>query len=365
MTVSEWHNKVASESIAILSDLREFYEIRTLDKLPGLTWNAVFKGAGPSNQYCVKVFNEQTTGVRRTLSDLSYVAYTMHALRESGFTAVLPPIVGRDGAYVHRCAGYWVLTFPWFRIQDAIVLSEERSQHIDEASMAARLLSRLHIAAKNVASLIPALRTRDLPYTLKPSSWIDCANSLWSRVEENLRSSGTAQESLSALRTAVALTNELVHEHPWFFNDLASEETLVHGDFRPENIFLKYRGHGVVFDFDQVHVSYAETDVAYAMLSFSGPRWFVGSRDWVVAHAFLKSYESSKEGVPFSMERLKVALPWSILKQISLSFKAGQVIGRLKLYREMQENITRFSDIYNRLGYQVANDPDTKKAAQT
>jgi Ser/Thr protein kinase RdoA (MazF antagonist) len=339
MTVTEWHLKVVNDAGAILKDLQKYYHLLSLTKVPVKSWNAIFRALGEDKDYCVKVINEETSGIRRTLQDLSYVAEVMHALQVAGFFHVLPPLRSRRGKYVHRCGGYWSIVYHWAPFFAQFGLSEDQVQTVQVAERAARLLSEMHCSAQGSMQRLTSPKDRDLPQAYKPSVWAAEADTLWIAAERNLCQRKSSVEAIEKLHIARELGEKLVEDNSWFFVYTPENEIVIHGDFRPENVLLGPGDFSLIFDFDFAHHSYPEVDVAHGALNFAGPRWLIGPRDWRVCSRFLRAYREVSGGIEISWERLDLTLRWSVIKALSLSFKEEQVFGRLRLYYDILKNL--------------------------
>ena len=197
----------------------------------------------------------------------------------------------------------------------------------------------MHATSSQILSEVIEPPIRDLPQAYNPSVWARESVRLWSTVERNLQLRSASKECLAELRYARSQAETLVEENRWFFAESLHNKRIIHGDFRPENMVIGPH-IDLVVDFDMAHVSYAEIDVAYGALSFAGPRWLIGPRIWEVCHSFLMTCRRFSKDLIVSDERLDVALRWSVIKALSLSFKEEQVCGRMLLYRELLQNLS-------------------------
>lgn len=339
MTVEEWHQIILSDSPSILKDLKCRYNIFSITKAPVKSWNAIFHGFGGDAEYCIKVVNEKVSGISRTLQDLSYVVDIMQAFKVTGFRPISAPLASKRGKYVERCGGYWVIVFPWISYFPQFGLNEDNAQTAQVVRRAARLMSAMHFAARRGPERIVPPARRDLPQTYKPSLWAMEVDKLWIAAEQNLRRKNSSSEAKELLSRARQIGDELIEQNSWFFDDEPANEMVIHGDFRPENILLGPSGHCWIIDFDLVHCDYPEVDVVGGALNFAGPRWLTGSRNWGVFSSFVRIYRDTLKDAGMVSERLQLALLWSIVRALSLSFKEEQVFGRLNLYYEALDHL--------------------------
>lgn len=344
MTVTEWHRKVVNDVEVILKDLRKFFPIVSLTKVPVKSWNVIFHGLGDESNYCVKVVNDETRGVQRTLEDLCCSADVMYGLQIAGFRRVMPPIKSQGKDYIFRCGGYWIIVFPWTPYFTNFNLSEDHAQNIQIVKKAAHLLSEMHSFTKKGLPLNNDLNKRVLPQAYKPSIWVAEADTLWASSERNILQGGSSIEAIEKLHSARKLGEEIVEKNSWFFDNKTENEIVIHGDFRPENILLGPGDFCLIIDFDVSHYNYPEVDIAYGALNFSGPRWLIGQRDWRICSSFIDSYKEVSGNINISPHYLRISLLWSIIKALSFSFKEEQVFGRMKLYYEMLENLSLLRD---------------------
>jgi Ser/Thr protein kinase RdoA (MazF antagonist) len=331
--VVQWRRGVIAAQSELMRQLSEHYDIQTIVPIEGPFWNAAFRATGHEGPYFIKILNEQTVGTNRSLKDVELIAGTMESLHDQGCCFVPRPRRSFTGKAAVRCGPYLAMAFEWFEGQPA-GLPETGPQSLGTIFAAAPVLARLHTAGQSVAASIEGLVTRELPNAYTPAQWARHQDALWINADRRLRERGSSKETLRLVRAANARCEELIANHSSFFREVP-EATVLHGDFRPENLIVRRVGIGVV-DFDLVHAGPAEVDVAYASLSFSGPRWLMGHRDLGRCEAFVNAYTSADGGGEIQIPLLITAFQYVVLKALSLSFKPEQFEGRLALHREVR-----------------------------
>jgi Ser/Thr protein kinase RdoA (MazF antagonist) len=342
-SVADWKQELASKKDVILQEIQHYIPIETLEEISGPVWNTVFCGKGKATKYCVKVLNEESLPVDWTLEELAYVGKVMSALREANFNYVLPPLPLKDGSYSCRLAGYTIIVFPWFEAFEYDAANNMPGSTLETyVSAATPILYELHRQGRVAAETLDE-RNSSFPRIYSPQEWANAAIRLWEECRRSMSKIGVSEEVFSVVNKAQKDAEEIVERFPDFFFALPKEETIVHGDFRPENILIQTNCVQLVYDFDFVRVGNPEEDIAYSALYCSGSSWFSGSRDWKVCADFIAKYQKSAranndKGIkkPF----LEAALYWTIFKELSLSFDAEGVIGRYCLLNELKENLS-------------------------
>lgn len=338
--VSDWRSRVVSQRALIVEHLANHYPIKSLFPLEGPYWNAAFKAVGPQEEYFVKIFNVETTGVSRTVDDLEIVAATLESLYEAGFKALARPKRSNSGKAAFRCGPYTAMVFEWIRGTQKS-LDESCAQSSNVIAMCAPVLALLHEAGGRMPFTPLGLMRREVPYALSPARWADALDELWSNAERSLRERGAGPHALKELRRARGLSEDLVIRRRDFFDRADTKPTILHGDFRPENLIRV--GEPFVVDFDMVHTGPPEADIAYAGLCFSGPRWFMGPRVRTKCAAFVRAYRNCA-GIRFPEAHwLSAAFEYAILKAASLSFREDQLLARLALYCQIQGSLDQLS----------------------
>jgi len=340
-TVTKWKQKIAQEKDLIIKSLRYYLPISTLHEISTDSWNAIFRGRGEEEEYCVKVMNEESNMTPWSLEDLDYIGEIMNGLRCAGFEHVLPPLLTRNGRYACRCGGYCLIVFPWCHAFDSARVTEKHIQPMDHVSIMAHLLYDLHVTGSSVA-LKTKPRETILPRAYSPWQWTSASEHLWNISERNLKEGNASMEAISNLQEVKKFSSTAIARFPEFFSSLPEEKTIVHGDFRPENILLHKDDFMLLYDFDMTHVGSCEEDVAYGSLVCSGPPWFYGNRDWTTCARFIRSYLECARGAGCTKIRLpylEAAMYWVILKELSLSFKSTQVFGRYAIWKQLTEEI--------------------------
>jgi Ser/Thr protein kinase RdoA (MazF antagonist) len=339
MSVTDWHDSVSRDTPGLIDALAPLYNIHSLEKVETKSWNAIFRGGACGTTLCVKVINEKSSGYPRMEEDFTRAIQMATTLHSTGFTPAIPPVRGRDGRYVRRAAGYWTMVYPWIDVVAQGLHREDSFQKREVAERGAALLARLHFATISSLSKDSEVRCA-IPYAYGPHSWLLATDDLWGRVELALRDRGAT----SAHRALVAEAREcgvrITQQFPFFFQSTA-HHIWTHGDYRPENVFVGLEPYPAdyVFDFDMAHESAREAEVAYAALSFGGPRWFCGARDWRVVRTFIGAYRAESAGWGLSTEQFQAAMLWTVVKAMSLSFKVEQLERRLLLYLDLSREL--------------------------
>jgi Ser/Thr protein kinase RdoA (MazF antagonist) len=334
-----------SQRSLIIKCLAAYYPIESLQPLEGPYWNASFRAVGPDGVFYVKVFNEETTGVMRTINDLDIVAIALEDLYHVGFHSIARPKRSHTGTSVFRCGPFLAMVFDWIE-NERVPFNESNAQSFDLIEVCSPVLARLHAAGRQVQHVSRGLMYREIPYAYAPTRWVDTLNELWLNAENNIRERGYSSTTLSELRRARGLCEDLIVRRQAFFDRTANEYTILHGDFRPEN--LMHAKEPVVIDFDMIHIGPPEADIAYASLCFSGPRWFMGPRVLAKCAAFVRAYRNSSDIRVVNSQLLEAALEYVILKSASLSFKEEQLLARLALYRQVRGGLDLITEgVYN------------------
>jgi len=337
-TVAQWHCEIGKKTHVLLKELKKHFSITTLTKIHTFSWNAVFYASGDKEEFCVKIINEMTSGVLRTVQDLNFTATIAIAFARLGFTSVLPPVQSKCGEYVIRCGDYWAIVFPWLPWLGQCRLTEDGPQSADAIKRAIVILANMHAKSAQVAVDVLEPPIRDLPYAYSPSVWAQRSEHLWNMAEHNLVSRCGSKECLAEIKSARTQAEKLIQENGWFFRD-PPQRSVIHGDFKPENLITNPQ-KSLLYDWDVAHMSRPEVDVAHGALTFSGPRWLLGPLNWDACRFFLKTCGIFSEHLISSTECLDVALRWSVVKTLSLSFKEEQVRWRALLYRELTQKLS-------------------------
>jgi len=338
LTVGEWKNIVHACQDMFCEMLGASYDINALEPLQVKAWNALFLGHGGDSNVCVKVFNEETTGVRRSRSHLRYAVKAMAGFPRLRNGHVIRPLPSPAGIYIHRCGKYWCLVFPWSDAAAHLALNDAGPQQPETISRAAHILALLHRRGRPVAAELGSRERAEVPYALSPGCWANQLDRIRKSSQQIILARGCSQEARECIEEGYALCREFVNQQQAFIAYDPRRDILVHGDFRPGNMAI-IKDRFVVWDFDCTHVAGAESDVAYAALSFGGPRWFHGSRCWNCVNAFVDEYRKYVRG-PFSINRCRIAIEWQVLKVMSLSFDEDQLHERLRLYRECKKQLS-------------------------
>jgi aminoglycoside phosphotransferase (APT) family kinase protein len=261
---------------------------------------------------------------------MTYAANLQERLYDAGFTNIIRPIRGSDGRAIHLCGGYLTVTSAWNSSASEYQLDDRKAQSDATIREAARLLSRLHEYSVEVKT-VDGSPPRHTPHALAPWDWKHSVLDLWTESATFL--TAARREFLNAYSLAEAL----ICTAPEFFQVEEAQAVLGHGDFRPANIAIAVGHRPTLFDFDLAHPDRVETEIAYAALSFSGPRWFMGSRDWTKCKLFVQEYARNAGRISIKSAQLHAAFHYVAMRALSASFKDEQVGARLQLYREIKQ----------------------------
>jgi len=314
-----------------------FYPIRELNPIPSNSWNAIFRAESAHGALCIKVLNESTTGVAYSEDELAYVARVMNTFTAVRELTVPCPVLGYDAQLAHRIGEYWCIAYPWIEMQDSECLKEDSSQTLPTIVRAAQTLARIHENSPRACSLIGDRPPSHLALAYSANMWYKHLDDTWQRNEGLMRSRGLTKAGQVLLNEARSACDEFLSHANALFEKQTSDYLVLHGDYRPENMAMSM--HKVaLWDFDCAHRDTAETEVAYAALSFSGPRFFCGPRRWSDVEAFISAY-SDASSIPLSKQLCTTALEWQMIKAMSLSFDERQLRKRLATYRSLQAEL--------------------------
>jgi len=333
-STTEWREWVSQQASGILSAVGDRYGLCGLSAVgrPVGGWNAVIHARGRTEEYGIKVFNGDSSGAARSLASVETSARLMSMVREAGFRELAPPIRNRRGRFCSRYAGYPVLVFPWLTEAAKGCLVEDKAQDSGVAATAGRLLASLHMTVAQHPTPLPC-QSPALRWLYGPSRWARKIDDVFDAAMQSVLARGGTADTMAALRRGYGLGCDLVAHEPAFFYS-PKKESVVHGDYRPENLVYDGKRFLALLDFDMHHRSLREAEVAYGALSFAGPRWFIGARSLRVCRAFLNGY---REVAPVDDGFLSVALLWAPVRYLSLSFKPEQVEPRLGLCQQVSE----------------------------
>lgn len=331
--VDLWKHRVWDQCEVIRRHLPRHLAITRLRPVPADSWNAIFCADAPARRYCVKVMNEECFLVGWTAEELDATGRAMTALRDAGLDGVLPPIALDEGRSACRYAGYTVVVFPWCDGFDAPRPGPGADGRRGFVRAGAPALHELHLRGRPVAA--PTTFARKYG----PAAWLHAGDALWVQSAAALERAGADAALLGVLERARQEVPAAVARCPAFYAGSREGETLLHGDFRPENVLIERDRMRLIYDFDFHRCGLPEEDVAYSALAFSGPRWFTGHRDWRACADFLRAYQDAAcrrgHGL-LRPEMLEAALSWTLLKELSLSFRPAEVPGRYALWQELQ-----------------------------
>jgi Ser/Thr protein kinase RdoA (MazF antagonist) len=335
-SVESWKREVAAKAAAILQGLPSPLGITSLTPVSASSWNALFQGSAAARRYCVKVMNEETVPMRWDRDELEYSARAVTALASAGLQYIAPPVPLRGERCVLRCAGYTLSVFPWHE-------SIRGPGGSVEFSRAAGALYKIHACGRQFARDEAEPETR---FTRKygPAAWARSAEQIWDESERDLAAGGAGSEVIATLRRARCDGIQFTNRFQKFFSASSQEHTLLHGDYRPENVSIEDGSARLIFDFDFLRRGPPEEDVAYAALACSGSGWFCGPCDWESCARFVRSYQKSACAARSGLLRvdfLEAALYWTLLKELSLSFRSAEVQPRYALFCDLQSQMAR------------------------
>lgn len=339
-SVEEWKQEVIKKKNIILQELQTYIPIIKLQETSVPSWNAIFYGEGKDKSYCVKVMNEESILVDWKISDLDYIGKIMSNLQNNGLSCIAPPIPLEEGLYASRFAGYAVVVFPWYHVSEQNQPKNNKADVDSFIFVASPTLCELHLKGKIIPDKLKQEST-SFPRKYGPFLWANMATNIWEQCEKNMTQIGASKEVILTIHKARENSSEIVDKFPEFFSSLEEEKTIVHGDFRPENIIIENNSVQLIHDFDFTRIGIAEEDVAYTALYCSGTDWFTGSHDWKICANAIKTYqrnakEKGHKGIKTKL--LEAALYWTCLKELSLSFNPEETLGRYKLFKELKNN---------------------------
>jgi Ser/Thr protein kinase RdoA (MazF antagonist) len=304
--------------------LETSFGITDLVPLRRASWNFIFCGIGPGARFFVKVLKPGPEG--RLNGAVEIGAQVAHVLARSGAQEIVAPLPNQDGQLVTKANGRYILVFPWVQSTPA---DECSPPGMNAKIHAAAQLARLHAALGRLDDRITsadALLSYSSPFAYSPAEWVRSTRGLWlsarARVAER-------EDLVELLHRAEVQARTLIASNSEFFCHAKSDQ-FVHGDYRPDNVLMATPCPRII-DFDMCHRGNIAEDVAYAALAFSGPRWLVGPREAETVLAVWRAYNEERRlilATELSWPEMSTAMMWTLLKSISLSYKAEQVIGR-------------------------------------
>lgn len=336
--LEEWRRAVRRSSDDVLRALRDVLDVDAIQVVPAECWNGVFQVSGSGGAYCLKVMNEATSVMEWSSDDLDYVGAVVHGLTAAGVCGLIPPFRFPDGSYSTRAAGYRVVVFPW---REAIARIRAAASHDSRAmaAMGGRMLHEVHQGGLSVAREHGERPSR-WPRHLSAGRFLERADEIWEATERKLAAQRAARETMRQLWNARHLVDRLATNGSRLFSP-AAEVTVLHGDFRPENLVFGAGRVEFVYDWDFLHTGIAEEDLAYAALYLSGPSWFSGGRDWGIVATFVRSYQERAAELrvgAVDAALLTEALKWTVAKELGMSDMAELVPGRYRLFQEIREH---------------------------
>ena len=339
--VSEWKTHVFSKSEWFRKSLWPFYRIRKLEPVSCNSWNAIFRADSVSGALCIKVLNECTTGISHTEDELAYINSVMNTFAKVDGLMVPCPVQGTDGQSTHRIGKYWCIAYPWIEMKNFIRLVEDAPQTQAVAVPAAYMLARIHECGRRCRIWLSERPCTQLYPAFSVQMWYEHLDEIWRKSEEHMRFRGLSRQGRAFLKEAHCACNEFLTRIHILIENHTSHYAVLHGDYRPENIAISMR-RVVLWDFDLSHLDIPETEIAYAALSFSGPRFFLGPRKWNNVKAFISAYSEASK-IPLSVQLCDTALEWQVVRAMSLSFDEVQLRERLDTYRNLREKLSHLS----------------------
>lgn len=308
--------------LAVTGALRKHFGIANLYRLPTTGWNFTFRGEGSRPPLFVKVLRPGPDGkINRAVETGARVAHTLAA---SGMLGVIAPLPNADGELLTRAADEYIVTYPW------IECVAPNSRTLDEKLVpAARLLAHLHVALARIDDSRPDQQLDPCqvsPFSHSPEIWLRHAGHLFASAKARLHATPSMVDLLSRAEAAALC---LAASDAQLFSS-AKGSQLLHGDYRDDNLLRTLDGCKII-DFDMCHTGEVCEDLAYGALAFAGGKWMVGARDCDRIVQFVQAYNLERQSldVPEApVDKLSPVLKWTVLKAMSLSYKAEQVVGR-------------------------------------
>jgi Ser/Thr protein kinase RdoA (MazF antagonist) len=339
-SVDVWKHEVARKGDDLLIDLRPL-GIKSLRAVPTSSWNAFFRGVGEGVEFCIKVLNEETVSVHWTADDIGFIVQVLNLIHDSGCVNVIPPISLPNGSHAHRAAGYAVLIFPWCCAFDESQTGREPTVKDDFGVDGGRLLRSVHLHGRQVAARIGD-RSSSFTRWVGPCTWVNESERLWDDCYVSMEQRFELDMVCPALTRARGETAKFADTFASFLAPPEAMKTILHGDFRPENVLFSGVRPPLIFDFDFSRRGLPEEDVAYSALYTSGPIWFSGARDWSSVESFLRGYhlDAREDGGPLLDPcQLEGSFYWIALRELSLARQAEELVGRLALLDDLKRNV--------------------------
>jgi Ser/Thr protein kinase RdoA (MazF antagonist) len=330
----EWLNDLINKKKELVYGLSKLYPILDIKPIKTESWNGIFKAIGENGTFCLKVINDFTSNIPRHDVDLMVMCQYLSFLSRENFEFHVPLIPSNEGKLINQILNYRLFIFPWIENFSPSPLSENDAQSAETVQIGATLLAKLHNCSHKYKNNGPT--KRDLPHCFSPFIWRENIDRIFQKASENFLLRKSSQNGMRDLENAYNLCLEFINKEKGFFENDIDNQIMVHGDFRPENIFVGTHDLKIV-DFDMCHFNYPEVDVAYGALAFSGGRWFYGRRNWDLINQFITTYTSLSNRTIY-IERIKKSLVWVLLKVLSTSFKEEQLKPRIELLNEIKKN---------------------------
>lgn len=335
LKVSQWKQVLLDNTDWLCKELKPLYGVKSLTQIDVKSWNAIFRADTESGCICVKILNECTTGIRRHYNDLMYVASVTRAFAQYSGYVVPSPIAGNDGMEIRRVGNYWCIVYPWLDMTNMQCLQENTAQNISISRKAAQLLATLHGYGAQLSSVVGNRPITELYSAYPAIVWSNNIDKIWSKGEECMRHRGLSKTGKEILKNAKKEVASFISTSNKYFDYTEQNSIVLHGDYRPENIALSNR-QSAIWDFDCTNSDAPETELAYAALSFAGPRFFNGPRQCNIVSEFIRTYKHEKV-ISVSEDVIRDALLWQALRMLSLSFDEEQLCTRFGTYRNLQE----------------------------
>ncbi|MDL2123649.1 MAG: phosphotransferase [Deltaproteobacteria bacterium] len=338
-----WRTYVLNKQNYILRDLQQHFSVDSIRHVAADSWNAIFHARGKEMEYCVKIMNEDSFPVKWSIDEIDYIGNALNEIRYAGFKYVLPAFKDECGSYFLKLADYTALVFPWGA---AFLVNGTDAPRIPVQAFVeqgAAVLSELHHHGCRVVNELGRRKTV-WPRMFEPSMWLDEQKGIWTNAIEKMKGMDATDKQLRILEQAWEKHKKIVKKYALFFAPCIGEMTLLHGDYRPENILFKEERIQKIFDYDFLRRGLPEEDVAYAALYCSGSGWFAGPRDWDIVMSFIQAYQNNarnKAYICLQAPLLEGALYWIIMREIALIRYPEDILVRFHLLNELNNNLER------------------------
>jgi len=337
---SSWKSSVFEQKSLILDDFRCEFPARKIRPVNVDSWNAILHAWGEEREYCIKIINEKTHPVNWNTAELDYIGQSLIRLENLGFGYIEPAYKTGNGSYAFNLAGYKAMVFPWAKGADRVDTDCDISLFVKHGSA---VLTQFHIYGREVAE---EMGPRESSWTRmqEASHWRHNVQKIWRDTLKRATDLSIKKSEISMLWAALQKYFEVEHRYAEFFSPAPHMLTLLHGDYRPENVQINGDNHVGLFDFDFIRRGLAEEDVAYAALYCATRGWFTGMIDWTVLVSFVLSYQENVVQCgtrTLQLSLLQGAFYWTILKEILLFRLHEDIHMRIETLEDMSANLER------------------------